>query len=197
MSGGTVRVPSRGPAATSESERMPSTPQRHVIPWHRAVLRTAAVSDFVWGTFVVVFPLALFRWAGADPLPHYPELWQCLGMIVGVYGIGFWIASADPVRHWAIILVGLLGKVFGPLVFLQAVLTDRLPAKLGITILTNDLIWWLPFAAILLHARVQNNIVLTEPVIEEPIPPMQPATRTRAPRSSVVWSSLQSTSRDT
>jgi hypothetical protein len=57
------------------------------------------------------------------------------------------------VRHWPIVLVGLLGKVCGPIGFVQAVLTNRLPWQLSITILTNDLIWWIPFAAILLNAR--------------------------------------------
>lgn len=44
---------------------------------------------------------------------NYPEIWQCVGMIVGVivgvYGIGYLVAASDPRRHWPIVLVGLLG----------------------------------------------------------------------------------------
>ncbi len=80
-------------------------------------------------------------------------LWQCIGMIVGVYGIGYWLAARDPARHWPIVLVGLLGKVLGPIGFLQAGLTDQLPWRCGWLIVTNDLIWWVPFASILLAAR--------------------------------------------
>ena len=40
-----------------------------------------------------------------------------MGMIVGVYGIGYLIAARDPRTHWPIVLVGLLGKVFGPIGF--------------------------------------------------------------------------------
>jgi small multidrug resistance pump len=47
-------------------------------------------------------------------LPRYPDIWQCVGMIVGVYGVGYLIAAFDPLRHWPVILVGLLGKVLGP-----------------------------------------------------------------------------------
>ena len=51
-----------------------------------------------------------------------------------------------------IVLVGLLGKVFGPLGFLIAVLRGRFPLAFGATLLTNDLIWWLPFVLILRDA---------------------------------------------
>lgn len=120
----------------------------------RHVLIAAAVYNLTWGLLVVLFPLAPFRWAGMTP-PNYPELWQCLGMIVGVYGIGYGIAATDPMRHWPIVLVGLLGKVFGPIGFLGAALRGRLPWSFGLTILTNDLIWWLPFGLIL--ARVGSR----------------------------------------
>ena len=49
---------------------------------------------------------------GMEPLNH-PTVWQGMGMVIGVYGIGYWIASYDPIRHWPIVLVGLLGKLFG------------------------------------------------------------------------------------
>ncbi len=121
--------------------------------WHRSVLRWAAVYNIVWGTVAILFPMWLFQLVGLDPLPNYPELWQCIGMIVGVYGVGYWIAGNDPVRHWPIVLVGLLGKIFGPIGFAQAVFNGRFPAAMGVTILTNDLIWWIPFSLILLNAR--------------------------------------------
>lgn len=112
------------------------------------VLRAAAVYNVLWGALVVLFPLVPFAWAGMEP-PNYPELWQCIGMIVGVYGVGYWIAAGDVVRHWPIVLVGLLGKVFGPIGFLWSAWSGRLPWMAGWTILTNDLIWWLPFVGIL------------------------------------------------
>ena len=82
-------------------------------------------------------------------MPNYPELWQCIGMIVGVYGIGYWAAATNPYKHWAIVLVGLLGKVLGPLGFAKALIELRFPLSFGANIITNDLIWWIPFALIL------------------------------------------------
>src|SRR5690606_22323944 len=98
----------------------------------------------LWGALVIVRPYLLFDLAGM-PRINYPEIWQCVGMIVGVYGIGYLIAAADPYRHWPIVLVGLLGKVFGPIGFAMALAQGSLPPLFGLTLLTNDLIWWLPF----------------------------------------------------
>ncbi|MFN7310220.1 MAG: hypothetical protein ACK5T0_02500, partial [Vampirovibrionales bacterium] len=81
-------------------------------PWMRLTLVLAGIYNILWGAFVVLFPYTLFEWCGMEA-PNYPELWQCIGMIVGVYGVGYWAAASNPYKHWAIVLVGLLGKVLG------------------------------------------------------------------------------------
>ncbi len=117
-----------------------------------AVLAVAAAYNLAWGGWVVLAPGALFRLSGLEP-PLYPQIWQCVGMIVGVYGVGYAIAATAPLRHWPIVLVGLLGKLLGPLGFAAAVGQGQLPWSWGWTILTNDLVWWVPFALILVAAR--------------------------------------------
>lgn len=118
------------------------------IPW---VLNAAAVYNLAWGVFVILFPQVPFAWAGMTP-PNYPALVQCIGMIVGVYGIGYALAARDPVTHWPIVLVGLLGKIFGPIGFVWAASHGEFPWLAGLTILTNDVAWWFPFSAILVFA---------------------------------------------
>lgn len=116
--------------------------------WMTRVLLAAAAYNMLWGAFAVLAPNAPFPWIGLEP-PRYPELWQCIGMIVGVYGVGYAIAAFNPYRHWPIVLVGLLGKVFGPIGYVWSAAQGGLPWIGGLTILTNDLIWWVPFALIL------------------------------------------------
>lgn len=121
--------------------------------WMTITLYAAAIYNLAWGAFTILFPNAIFDWLGAVR-PNYPGIWQCVGMIVGVYGIGYALAARDPARHWPIVLVGLLGKIFGPIGFIdQALIQKTFPLAFGWTIITNDLIWWVPFALILIHAR--------------------------------------------
>ncbi|MFN9300700.1 MAG: SelL-related redox protein [Acidobacteriota bacterium] len=122
----------------------------------KLVLAAAGFYNLVWGALVIFAPNLFFDLAGM-PLPNDPELWQCIGMIVGVYGVGYWIASGDPFRHWPIVLVGLMGKVFGPIGMAKALWMGRFKPAFAWTILTNDLIWWVPFGLILWHAARENN----------------------------------------
>ena len=119
--------------------------------WMKNTLIAAGIYNLVWGGFAVLFPNAVFQWL-AMPIPNYPQFWQCIGMIVGVYGLGYLIAAFDPVRHWPIVLVGLLGKVLGPLGMVEALWRGSLPLAFALNCVTNDLIWWVPFALILKHA---------------------------------------------
>lgn len=123
--------------------------------WMWWVLVAAACYNLIWGSFAIFFPALPFRMLGV-PTPNYLSLWQCIGMIVGVYGIGYGIAAMNPVRHWPIVLVGFLGKIFGPIGFVWTAMHGELPWSAGVTILTNDIMWWIPFALILLHARAMD-----------------------------------------
>lgn len=132
-------------------------------PWMGKTLKLAGIYNLLWGAAVVLLPkwtLSLTGLNGGDfPAPRYPELWQCIGMIVGVYGIGYWIAGSDPVRHWPIVLVGFLGKIFGPIGLVMSLLKGTLPFQMVATCVFNDFIWWVPFAMILWHAAVQSSQV--------------------------------------
>ncbi len=113
------------------------------------VLFSAAAYNLAWGAWVVLFPNHFFDLVGMAR-PIHPSIWQCVGMIVGVYGIGYAIAATNPLRHWPIVLVGLLGKILGPLGYVDgALIRGELSPAFGWTIPTNDLIWWVPFAMIL------------------------------------------------
>ncbi len=124
--------------------------------WMTAVLKAAAIYNWVWGAWVILFPAAIFSLSGIQP-PPYPSIWQCVGMMVAVFGFGYWIAASDPMRHWPIVAVGLLGKVLGPIGFAAAAIRGELPWAWGITILANDLVWWLPFGMILFYSFRRAN----------------------------------------
>jgi hypothetical protein len=119
--------------------------------WMKAILVTAGMYNILWGSSVVFFPEFWFNLVNL-PIPNYLQLWQVIGMIVGVYGLGFIIASTNPLRHWPIVLVGFLGKLFGPIGFLYYYIKGDLPLVVLNMNFTNDIIWLVPFGLILYNA---------------------------------------------
>ena len=131
----------------------------HRRQWMKTVLVASGLYNLLWGLSVVLMPQQTLSWLGLDPLPRYPQFWQCIGMIVGVYGVGYLLAARDPFRHWPVILTGLLGKILGPVGFAAAATSGTLPVSMGWTIIANDLIWWVPFSMILWKAvRYEQTI---------------------------------------
>jgi peroxiredoxin len=120
-------------------------------PWMRQVLILAGFYNIVWGAWTVFFPLTAFSLVGL-PLPNYPELCQCIGMMVGVYALAYWIAAIHPFRYWPVVLVGLFIKTFDTLGLAKALWEGRFPLTFGWNIIFDDLIWWIPFALILQQA---------------------------------------------
>jgi len=95
----------------------------------------------------------------SDKPMYYPQLWQGIGMIVGVYGIAYILAARDPAAKWEIVLVGFLGKFFGPVGLLMGLFTGETQVAALATTVPNDLIWWVPFLLILRHAYRVNRPV--------------------------------------
>lgn len=122
-------------------------------PW----LAAAAIYNLLWGSFTIVFPDALFRLLSMSS-PSYPPLWQVVGMFVLVYAPAYGWAARRPSAHGHLILVGMLGKILGPIGFLWALAAGQLPLRFGVVILTNDLLWWPAFACYLeVAARVHGG----------------------------------------
>ncbi len=142
-------------------------------PWMKLTLITAGIYNLAWGAAAVLMPEQMLAALGLDPLPLYPQFWQCIGMIVGVCGIGYAIASRNPYRHWLIVFVGLLGKFFGPIGFAFALYDGTLPRGLGSTIVTNDLIWWIPFAMIVFSALRHHQCVASDYSLSEADDPLR------------------------
>ena len=117
-------------------------------------LLAAGVYNLVWGSVVVVAPDFPFALAGMPPLAQPGRaIWQCLGMVLAAYGLGYIAASRAPLRHWPIVFVGLFGKVMGPIGFVWSAYQGTIAWKFGTTILTNDLLWWIPFGLMLVASR--------------------------------------------
>lgn len=119
---------------------------------HRVTFAAAGLYNLAWGLYSMLDPGWLFRWTGMEP-PRYPEVFACLGMVIGLYGVLYLEVARRPERGRLIAGVGLAGKVLGPIGWLLLYTRGAWPLASGVLVLTNDLIWWLPFGLYLLDSR--------------------------------------------
>ena len=130
--------------------------------FHRIVFAIAGAYNLAWGAYSAIDPQWLFRFAGM-PLSNYPEIFACLGMVVGIYGFLYWEVARVPERGFLIAAIGLLGKVLGPIGLVQLIASGAWPLKSAVLCLTNDFIWWVPFAIYLRDARAASAASRTSP----------------------------------
>ena len=124
------------------------------LKWASFVLFLAALYNAAWGAIAITAPLEMLAFFGVfDQLNT--EFWQCIGLFVAVYGVGYWFASTDPVRYWPFVLIGLIGKVLGPVGAALSIASGSLPTTFLWVNVTNDFVWWVPFVWILwmVHQR--------------------------------------------
>jgi hypothetical protein len=115
----------------------------------RIVFILAGFYNLAFGLWAALWPGQFFQIFQIVP-PHYPQIWACVGMIVGVYGLLYWYAAWKPDRAKPIIAIGLLGKVLGPVGMIMNI-SAQWPRRLAMLNLYNDVIWWVPFALFLLR----------------------------------------------
>lgn len=118
--------------------------------WMHSVMRLAGIYNLGYALLLTFYPSQTFAWL---EMPETPVIMiRCIGMMVGVYALCYWIAGSDPVKYWPLVAVGIVGKTLGPLGFLYGFVYGVFTWKGWIMIFFNDVIWWVPFWVIVVHA---------------------------------------------
>lgn len=122
--------------------------------WHQGMFVVAGIYNIIWGLYSTLDPQWLFRFAKL-PLQNHPAIFSAMAMVVGLYGLVYFEIARVPERGFVLALVGLIGKGLGPIGMAMQILSGNWPWSMGIMCLTNDLIWWIPFALYLWDAWPQ------------------------------------------
>jgi len=70
---------------------------------------------------------------------------QLVGMMVALFGLGYWIVSMNPVENRNVLLLGMLSKLLGPLLAIRYIMRGDLPAWMLIVFFFADFIYLVPF----------------------------------------------------
>ena len=117
---------------------------------YRLIFSLAALYNLAFGVWTVLWPNHFFTLMRMPP-PNYPQIWQCLGMVVGLYGVGYAYAAWRLDRGQPLIAIGLAGKVLGPIGYLLTAGDSGWPLRTLPMNIFNDVIWWIPFSLYLLE----------------------------------------------
>jgi hypothetical protein len=123
---------------------------------HRAVFLAAGLYNLAWGAYSAIDPQWLFRFARMAPI-NYPEIFACLAMVIGLYGVLYLRVARHPERGFAIAAVGLAGKILGPIGLAILIARGLWPLRSLVLCLTNDFVWWIPFALYLRDSWPRRN----------------------------------------
>jgi len=118
--------------------------------FYRMFFALAAAYNIAFAAWAIVWPRTFFNLFGMEA-PRYAAIWQCLGMVVGVYGLGYAYAAWRLDRAFPFIALGLLGKTLGPIGWVATVHAGEWPIRTFTLILFNDLVWWVPFGLFLIE----------------------------------------------
>lgn len=112
---------------------------------HQIVFTLAGIYNICWGLYAGYDPQYVFRLAKM-PETNYPEIFACLGMVIGLYGVLYLEVARRPERGFLLALIGFTGKVLGPIGAAYYIYLGKwMPSAIVLNV-TNDFIWLIPFA---------------------------------------------------
>lgn len=129
--------------------------------WMPRVLRAAGVYNLIWAAFSIITPAAALRLSGFPDDKAILPIWQGMGMLIGLFGVGYWLAARNPYQNWLGILIGFLGKVLGPIGLIGAIVQGDISWRAAPLMIPNDLIWWIPLGTILWRAAIWHDLQST------------------------------------
>ena len=135
---------STGPPSGSRKIAAAVSPQTY-----RRWFLAAVCYNLTWGAAVMAYPRWFLYFAGMDAAAA--PLAQCIGMMVGVYGYGYYLVAREPDRYRGYVWIALAGKAFGVVGYVMSASAGTLPWRFGAITLMNDLIWLPAFGSFLLR----------------------------------------------
>jgi hypothetical protein len=149
------------PTRACRRERVVAAPCALHWQAHQRTFWAAGVYNIAWGVFSIVYPQWLFDVAGM-PRANHAQIFATLGLVIGLYGVLYLDVARHPENGWLIAAVGFAGKVLGPIGLAYLLVTGRWPLRSMVICLTNDVIWWIPFARYLRDSyRLRRGEVAT------------------------------------
>lgn len=117
-------------------------------PWMKLLLRVVACFNISAGLFMIFATRFAYRMIGMNkPDINFPL--QLVGILVALFGWGYYLVARDPIRNRNLLLIGFWSKALGSVLGTYYILIGRLPWTFFFVYLFADIVYLPPFWAIL------------------------------------------------
>ncbi len=117
-------------------------------PWMWWLLRFAGTYNLLAGLVMLVFYHEAFKIAGLER-PKLVLPVQLVGLLVGLFGVGYHLVAGDPWRNRNLLVLGFWSKLLGTALAVYTVARGALPPFFLVVVFFADCIYLPPFWAIL------------------------------------------------
>lgn len=116
--------------------------------WMRFVLRFVAVFNICAGLNMLLLYHETYKLIGMEK-PAVSLFTQLTGILVALFGVGYYMVARNPVENRNVLLLGFWSKFLGSCLALFYVLSGKLPWTFMIIVFFADIIYLPPFYLIL------------------------------------------------
>lgn len=120
--------------------------------WATTCLRLAAAYNVILGLWMVLYPESDVRLLGLTAPGATHEV-RLAGAFLAVLGMGFAVASRDPLRNWVTVLNGALGKLVIPFILLGFARAGEVSWASFALVSVIELAWIIPLGMIIHQAE--------------------------------------------
>lgn len=125
-------------------------------PWMFGLLKFVACYNVLAGLGMIALYHEGFKMLGlAKPDMNLPI--QLVGMMVALFGVGYWIVAKNPVENRNVLLLGFWSKLLGSVLAVPYVISGQLPLVMIPIVLLADVIYLVPFWRIYQRCRAVAN----------------------------------------
>jgi hypothetical protein len=116
--------------------------------WMRCLLRFVAVYNVLAGFVMLVFYHEAYKLLGVrKPDVNLPL--QLVGVLVALYGVGYWMVANRPVENRNLLVLGFWSKALGSALGVYYVWLGKLPPVFLVILFFADIVYLPPFAVII------------------------------------------------
>lgn len=113
----------------------------------RVVLLLATAHNLLAGAGMIVFYHEAYKMLGLTK-PDLNMPLQLVGILVALFGVGYWFVFRNPVENRNLLLLGLWSKALGSTLGIYYVVAGKLPLAFLPILFFADIIYLLPFYVI-------------------------------------------------